>query len=118
MTIAALNGLEVKASNIGNAYLTSPCEEKIWTKLGLEFGEDSGNIALIVRVLYGLKNAGALFGRHLADCMRHLGYQCCKADADLWFKAMTCPDDGTEYYAYMLIYIDDMLAISHDAMTL
>ena len=53
----------------------------------------------------------------MADCMRHLGYQCCKANADLWFKAMIRPDDGTEYYAYMLIYVDDMLAISHDAMT-
>jgi hypothetical protein len=34
LTLAALNDLEVKASNIMNAYLTSPCEEKIWTVLG------------------------------------------------------------------------------------
>src|SRR6476620_5291726 len=94
LTIAALNGLEVKASDIQNAYLTSPCEEKIWTKLGPEFGEDSGKIALIVRALYGLKSAGASFGRHLADCMRHLGYTSCQADADLWLKPMVQPDDG------------------------
>src|SRR5688572_8859042 len=63
LTVAALNGLEVKASDIGKAYLTSPCEEKIWTHLGPEFGNDCGKKALIVSALYGLKSAGALFGR-------------------------------------------------------
>src|SRR5688572_30495471 len=96
-TFAALNGLKVKASSIGNTYLTSPCEEKIGTKLGPEFREDSGKMALIVRALYRLKSAGALFGGHLVDYMRHLGYQCCKVDVDLWFKVMIHPDDGTEY---------------------
>ena len=27
---------------------------------------------------------------------------------------MVQPDDGLEYYAYMLLYIDDALSISHD----
>ena len=31
LTLAALNGLEVKTSDIQNAYLTAPCAEKIWT---------------------------------------------------------------------------------------
>src|SRR6476620_2756814 len=84
LTIAALNGMEVKASDIGNTYLTSPCEEKIWTRLGPEFGNDCGKKALIVRALYGPKSAGASFGCHLADCMRHLGYTSCWAGADLW----------------------------------
>ena len=69
LTIAALNDLEVKTSDIQNAYLTTPCEERIWTKLGPEFGEDAGKTALHVRALYGLKSAGASFGRHLADCV-------------------------------------------------
>ena len=34
LTIAALNNLEVKASNVMNAFLTAPCAEKIWTMLG------------------------------------------------------------------------------------
>ena len=31
LTLAALNRLEVKTSDIQNAYLTAPCAEKIWT---------------------------------------------------------------------------------------
>ena len=30
---------------------------------------------------------------------------------------MTRPDDGHEYYAYILLYVDDILAIHHDAMS-
>jgi Reverse transcriptase (RNA-dependent DNA polymerase) len=61
LTLAALNDLEVKASDIMNAYLMSPCEEKIWTVLGPEFGDNAGRKAILVRTLYGLKSAGALF---------------------------------------------------------
>ena len=117
LTIAALNDLEVKASDVQNAYLTAPCEEKVWTKLGPEFGADQGKSALIVRALYGLRSAGASFSRHIADCMRHLGYNSCKADPDVWYKPMVRPDDGEKYYSYMLLYVDDCLCIHHDAET-
>jgi hypothetical protein len=48
--------------------------------------------------------------------MHHLQYEPCKVDPDLWMKPMTRPDDGFRYYAYVLIYVDDILAISHDAL--
>ena len=115
LTMAALNDLEVKASDVQNAYLTAPCEEKIWTILGPEFGEDEGKKALIVRALYGLKSAGASYARHIADCMEHLGYRPCRADPDLWMKPMVRPGDNFEYYAYILLYVDDCLCIHHDA---
>jgi len=38
-TIAALNDLQIKASDVQNAYLTAPCAEKIYTVLGLELGQ-------------------------------------------------------------------------------
>jgi len=68
-TIATLNDLQVKASDVQNAYLTAPCAEKIYTVLGLEFGADAGETAIIIHALYGLKSAGASFQRHLANCM-------------------------------------------------
>ena len=42
LTVAALNDLQVKTSDVQNAYLTAPCAEKIYTVLGLEFGADAG----------------------------------------------------------------------------
>ena len=88
LTIAALNDLEVKTSNMQNAFLTAPCEEKTFTMLGCEFGPEAGKKAIIVRALHGLQSAGGSFGRHLSDCMRTLGCELCKADPDLWHKPM------------------------------
>ena len=117
LTLAALNDLDVKSADIKNAYLTAPVQEKIWTFLGPEFGEDAGKKAIIVRALYGLKSAGAAFRNHLADCMSTLGYESCKADQDLWYKPDIRPSDGHKYYSYMLLYVDDALCIHHDAKT-
>ena len=115
LTIAALNYLQVKASDMQNTFLTAPCEEKIWTKLGPEFGVDAGKSAILTRALYRLKSTGASFGNHIADCMRTLGYLPCKADPDLWYKSMVRPEDNFKCYANMLLYVDDCLAIHHDA---
>ena len=54
---AMLNDLEVKASDVQNAYLTMPCSEKIYTRLGPEFGADKDKLVIIVHALYGLKSA-------------------------------------------------------------
>jgi hypothetical protein len=48
LTIAALNNLQVKAGDIQNAYLTAPVTERIWTRLGNEFGTDCGKEAVII----------------------------------------------------------------------
>jgi Reverse transcriptase (RNA-dependent DNA polymerase) len=115
LTLAALNDLEVKTSDIENACLTAPVAEKIWTVLGPEFGADKGKKAIVVRSLYGLKSSGAAFRNHLADCMRHLGWKSCLADPDLWYKAEVRPSDKFQYYAYDLLYVDDALIVHHDA---
>ena len=114
LTVAALNDLEVKTSDVQNAYLTAPCDEVIHTTLGTEFIEDEGKTAIIVQALYGLASAGASFRNHLADCMRHLGYTSCLADPDLWYRPMVRPEDNSNYYSYILLYMDDCLCICHD----
>ena len=115
LTIASLDDLEVKASDVMNTFLTAPCAEKIWTTLGPEFRDEMVNKAIILRALYGLNSEVASFGNHITHCMRLLGCEPCRADPDLWFKAQVRPDNGYEYYEYVLIYVDDSLAISHDA---
>ena len=47
--------------------------------------------------------------------MRTLEWKPCLADPDLWMKPMTRADDNSEYYAYILLYVGDCLAISKDA---
>jgi hypothetical protein len=47
--------------------------------------------------------------------MNHLGFKPCLADPDLWMMAMVCPLDGSKYYADVLIYLNDVMVIPHDA---
>eukprot|EP00804_Cyclotella_cryptica_P004587 CCRYP_006918-RA/>CCRYP_006918-RA protein AED:0.30 eAED:0.38 QI:0/0/0/1/0/0/3/0/191 len=66
LLIAALNNVDIWAADVLNAYITVPCQEKIWTTLGKDFGDDCGKKAIVVRALYGLKSSGAAFRVHLA----------------------------------------------------
>jgi hypothetical protein len=115
--MAALNDLNVKVGDVLNAYITAPITEKVWTVLGSEFGIDAGKSAIIVHALNGLKSTGAAFRVHLASFMRQMGYTSCKADPDLWYKAKTRPADNFSYYAYILCYVDDILCIYHNPMS-
>jgi hypothetical protein len=49
--------------------------------------------------------------------MCQMGYTSCKADPDLWLKAMTRPEDSVCYYTYILCYVDDILRIHHYPMS-
>jgi hypothetical protein len=115
--MAALNDLNVKVGDVLNTYITAPMTEKVWTVLGPELGIDAGKSAIIVCSLYGLKSAGAAFCTHLASFMRQMGYTSFKADPDLWYKAEIRPVDNFRYYAYILCYVDDILCIHHDPVS-
>ena len=115
LTYAALNGIDVVAADIKNAYLQAPSSEQHYIVCGAEFGlENIGKIALIRRALYGGKVSGADFWRHLRTCMSHLGFISCQADPDIWMREAQ-KDDGSEFWEYVLLYVDDALCISMNA---
>jgi hypothetical protein len=68
---------------------------------------------LVVRVLYGLKSAVASFRNHLASYLGHLGYELTRGDPDVWIGAAT-KSSKEEYYEYLFVYTDDILAIGID----
>ena len=111
----ALNGLEVKLGDILNAYVQAPVTEQVWNTLGSEFGKDARKTAVIVRALNGLKSAGATNRSHFVRCMVSLGYESCKTNLDLWLKPEIRPEDGVQYYSYLLCYVDDILCIHQNA---
>ena len=104
-TYAALDGLDVWAAGVQNAFLHAPCSEKYYTVCGPELGSEFiGKLAIIVRAAYGLKYAGVDFWNHLRNCMEHLGYESCKADTDVWMRSATRAD-GQDYFEYILLYV-------------
>ena len=107
LTFASLNNLNVCACDIQNAYLQSPSSEKHYIICGPEFGiENVGKKAMIIRALYGGKSAGADYWRHVRKAMHELGFYSCKADPDVWIRP-SIKEDGSDYYQYVLLYIDD-----------
>ena len=115
-TLLSLNSVEIRAADIGNAYLNAKCRENIWTVAGTEFGSEKDKVDLVVSSLYGLKSFGAAWRQMLDQTLRDLGYVSSKADPDVWLKDETKPD-GTEYYEYVLVYVDDVLHLHHDPKT-
>ena len=112
LTYAAMNNIDITTCDIMNAYLQAPASECHYIICGEEFGlEHVGKIALIRRALYGGKSSGADFWRHLRTCMEHLGFHPCKADSEIWMRK-ALKDDGTEYWEYVLLYVDDALCVS------
>ena len=49
------------------------------------------------RALYGGKAAGRDFRNHLRSCMRHLNFESCPADPDVWMIPAK-KSDGSTYY--------------------
>jgi hypothetical protein len=137
--IAALNGLDVACCDIGNAYLNAKCREKIWFVAGPECGEHHGKPMILVRALYGLKSSGASWRSMFKEFIEgSLGFTNTRVDADVYrrrnrkgYEDMSRdearaanvwrPHDGrgvagsgVEYYELLLVYVDDVLVISHD----
>ena len=42
-----------------------------------------------------------------------MGYKPSQADQDVWLRPATT-EDGHEYYEYILVYVDDLLHVSHN----
>lgn len=110
--LSALNDLDILSADIGNAYINADVREKVYFIAGDEFGTSrKGQSVIITKALYGLKTSGAAWRAHFAEMLNSLGYTSSLADPDVWYRPEAKPD-GFEYYAYVLVYVDDILVVS------
>ena len=56
--LSELNGLELWATDVGNACLEAYTAEKLFIVAGPEFGELEGHMLVISKALYGLRTSG------------------------------------------------------------
>jgi Reverse transcriptase (RNA-dependent DNA polymerase) len=89
--LAELNGFQLWATDIGNAYLAGP-----------EFGDREGHILVIGKALYGLRSSGARWHDQFADCIREHGFFPCKAEPNIRMRKKN------NQYEYIAIYMDDL----------
>ena len=83
-------------------------------RAGPEFGPEQGKFFIVRRALYGLKSASVALSVFLAKRVDEVGFKSSVADPDVWMRPAIMPD-GSEYYEYVMTYVDDILAISIDA---
>ena len=105
LIIATLYNCEFKCGDILNTYIQAPVTEKAWTILDPEIGKDTSDCLSIIWP----QLLGAAVRSHHTRCMEFIRYKCCKAGLDLSLKPETRPEDGIQYYFYLLCYVDDII---------
>jgi hypothetical protein len=65
----------------------------------------------ILRALYGLKSSGACWRNDMAETLQKAQFVSCVADPDVWMRPVV-KINGDKYYEYVLMYVDDVLALS------
>jgi hypothetical protein len=86
--LSQLNGLDLWATDIGNAYLEAFTIEQNYIIAGPEFGQLEGHYLIIVKALYGLRTSGLRWHERFADCLRNEGFSPCKAGLDLCLRML------------------------------
>ena len=66
--------------------------------------------------MYGLPVARASFRSYLAGHVKELGYQPCLTDCDVHYRAAK-KANGVEYYQYCVCYVDDILVVHHETLS-
>ena len=108
MFLAELNGLDVWATDVGNAYLEANTKEKVYIIAGPEFGTRQGHVLLINKALYGLKSSGLRWHERFADSLREMGFVPSRAENDIWMRR------AGDVYEYIATYVDDLAICSKD----
>jgi hypothetical protein len=84
--LAKLNGPDLWATDIGNAYLEAFTMEQNYIVAGPEFGQLEGHYLIIIKALYGLRMSGLRWHECFADCLCNEGFSPCKAEPDIWMR--------------------------------
>ena len=107
--LAELNGLYLMQGDIGNAYLKSYTQEKVYFIVGPEFGQDAGCTFIIGKALYGLHSSGLRFHECLSKVLHTFEFRWSKVDPDLWLR------DIGDVWEYIVVYVDDIIVAIKDA---
>jgi Reverse transcriptase (RNA-dependent DNA polymerase) len=109
--IADANGLWTLCGDIGNAFVNSYTNEKIYTQAGPEFGPTlQGKTMLIVKSLYGLQSLAERWRAHFASTLQSMGFVSLRADQDVWIRKR----DDNSGYDYICTHVDDFSIFAKD----
>jgi hypothetical protein len=106
--LSELNGLDLWATDMGNAYLEARTSELLFIVASPEFGGLEGHMLIIYKALYGLYSSGLRWHERFSACLRDMGFSPCKAEPDIWMRRV---DD---HYENIATYVDNLAISSKD----
>jgi len=98
LAIAASKDLEVHQMDISNAFLNAECDRDIIMRLPA-MGSTRGILVRLNKSLYGLKQAGRLWGQHLKQSFEQLGFVQNDLDTTVYTKGDIV----------IAVYVDDLV---------
>ena len=105
MLLVEVNQLELWGADIGNAYLKTHTNQKLFIVGGPKFDYLEGHILVMGKALYGTRTAGGCWHDHLFDVLNKMGFIPCKAVPDVWMR----PPEDNSCYLYIAVYVDDLV---------
>ena len=106
--LAELNGLNLMQGDVGNAYLESYTQDKVYFIARPEFGHHAGTSFVIEKALYGLCSSGLRFHEHLSKVLQGFDFICSHVGPDVWMR------DAGNAWEYIMVYIDDIIVVIKD----
>jgi hypothetical protein len=100
--LAELNGMDLWATDIGNAYLQAFTAKKLVIVSGPEFREMEGHILIISKALYRLRTSGLCWHDCFSKCLCKMGFTPSKAKPDIWMW------HNNDYYESIMVFVDDL----------
>ena len=102
--------MKLLCGDVGNAFVTAPCLEKVYSRAGPEFGDRHDSIMVLTKALYGLWSSSHAFRGHFADFLHSMGFRSVCYDHDIWMQMC---EDGT-VYDYICTHVDDFKIVACD----
>ncbi|SGZ34054.1 BQ5605_C079g12960 [Microbotryum silenes-dioicae] len=101
------NGYHVHQADIDKAYLHGELDHDIWMTTPRGFDFPSDKVLRLRRSIYGLKQAGRIWNRHIDTSLRNLGYKATGTDHCIYSRI-----DDQQRPHYIALYVDDLLIVS------
>jgi hypothetical protein len=108
--IAHRDHLQVLCGDIGNAFITAECLEKVYSRAGPEFGDREESVLVFKKALYGLRSSSRAFRGHFADFLRGLGFSASRYDRDVWMRER----EERDGYDYICTHVDNFKIVARN----
>ena len=106
LAFSAVHNLKLRQFDIKGAYLHGKLTEEIYMAQPPFYDNGTGDVCILLRSLYGLKQAGNVWNQELTRSLKEIGLTQLKTDYCCFIRRI---DND---FTILLVWVDDFLAIS------